>query len=105
MLWSDFGSMGQFPGNPLSRAQVVCPASAQGNGTNQNFFTSATQNGQSFSSYATVYKQACPSAYSAQFDDKTSTFQCIQPSSYVLTFCPNNFKAKQPAAVSTATKK
>ena len=94
MLWSDFGTLGKFPGNPLPLAQVACPASSQGNGTNQNFFTAATPNGQSYSSYAAIYKTACPSAYSAQFDDKTSTFQCIQPSNYVLTFCPQNAGSK-----------
>lgn len=46
--------------------------------------------GKSYSAYATTFKMACPSAYSTQFDDKTSTFQCIQPPSYVLTFCPAN---------------
>ncbi len=90
LLWSDFGTLGSFPGNPLPMAQVVCPASSAGNATNQNFFTAANPNGQSYSSYAAIYKTACPSAYSAQFDDHTSTFQCIQPPNYVLTFCPQN---------------
>src|SRR5208282_5270248 len=38
MPWSDFAPLGSFPGNPLPMAQVVCPASTQGRGTNQNFF-------------------------------------------------------------------
>ncbi len=76
------------PGNPLPMAQVVCPASSAGNATNQSFFAAASPNGQSYSSYATIYKTACPSAYSAQFDDHTSTFQCTQPPNYVLRFCP-----------------
>lgn len=39
-------------------------------------------------------KQACPTAYSYQFDDKSSSFQCTQDSgtplttSYQITFCP-----------------
>ncbi len=90
LLWSDFGTLGKFPGNPLSMAQAVCPASGAGNSTNQNFFAAANPNGQSYSAYASIYKSACPSAYSAQFDDHTSTFQCIQPPNYMLTFCPNN---------------
>ena len=97
MLWSDFGTLGSFPGNPLKNAQVVCPASGAGNGTNQNFFTASTPNGKSYSTYASTYKAACPSAYSAQFDDKTSTFQCIQPPNYTLTFCPQNAAKRSPA--------
>jgi hypothetical protein len=36
-------------------------------------------------------KQACPTAYSYQFDDKSSSFQCnvpAQKTSYQITFCP-----------------
>lgn len=32
-------------------------------------------------------KQACPSAYTYPFDDKSSTFTCTQPD-YTVTFCP-----------------
>jgi len=99
LLWSDFGTMGSFPGNPLPMAQVVCPASSAGNASNQSFFAAANSNGQSYSAYAAIYKKACPSAYSAQFDDKTSTFQCIQPPNYVLTFCPQAPDRGQTKAV------
>jgi hypothetical protein len=98
LLWSDFGALGSFPGNPLPMAQAVCPASSAGNATNQNFFAAANPNGQSYSAYASIYKSACPSAYSAQFDDHTSTFQCIQPPNYTLTFCPQNAGKGLPAA-------
>ncbi|XP_068647363.1 thaumatin-like protein 1b [Aristolochia californica] len=37
--------------------------------------------------YSTVFKQACPTAYSYAYDDKTSTFTCKAPA-YILTFCP-----------------
>ncbi|MDF1678668.1 MAG: thaumatin family protein, partial [Legionellaceae bacterium] len=33
-------------------------------------------------------KRACPSVYTYQFDDKTSTFTCTQPKNYTITFCP-----------------
>ncbi|KAF2596678.1 hypothetical protein F2Q68_00012333 [Brassica cretica] len=39
------------------------------------------------SSYSTVFKRACPRAYSYAFDDGTSTFTC-QASEYVIIFCP-----------------
>ncbi|XP_068651839.1 thaumatin-like protein 1 isoform X2 [Aristolochia californica] len=37
--------------------------------------------------YSRVFKQACPSAYSYAYDDKTSTFTC-KAAAYLLTFCP-----------------
>ncbi|XP_068636135.1 pathogenesis-related protein 5-like [Aristolochia californica] len=37
--------------------------------------------------YSTVFKQACPTAYSYAYDDKTITFTCKAPA-YILTFCP-----------------
>jgi hypothetical protein len=81
--WSDFGTASVYPGNPLNYAQAACYA------TNISFSLPAGT-GQSYSNYATIYKTACPSAYSTQFDDKTSTFICGQPPQYVLTFCPDN---------------
>ncbi|KAJ0238082.1 Pathoproteinsis-related thaumatin superfamily protein [Hirschfeldia incana] len=43
------------------------------------------------SSYSTVFKRACPRAYSYAFDDGTSTFTC-QASEYVILFCPGRVK-------------
>ncbi|XP_043712451.1 pathogenesis-related thaumatin-like protein 3.5 [Telopea speciosissima] len=37
--------------------------------------------------YSTIFKQACPRAYSYAFDDGTSTFTC-QAFQYTITFCP-----------------
>lgn len=37
---------------------------------------------------AQVFKAACPDAYSYAYDDGTSTWNCAQPSGYVVTFCP-----------------
>ncbi|KAL0692282.1 hypothetical protein Bca4012_059462 [Brassica carinata] len=43
------------------------------------------------SSYSTVFKRACPRAYSYAFDDGTSTFTC-QASEYSIIFCPGRVK-------------
>ncbi|KAH7662933.1 Thaumatin family protein [Dioscorea alata] len=37
--------------------------------------------------FSSLFKSACPSAYSYAFDDLTSTFTCVGPS-YLLIFCP-----------------
>jgi hypothetical protein len=48
-------------------------------------------------------KKACPSAYSYQFDDATSTFTCstvpnttINATNYTITFCPDHLRALSP---------
>lgn len=40
--------------------------------------------------YPSIFKQACPDAYSYAFDDKTSTFTCAgnQTAGYEIVFCP-----------------
>jgi hypothetical protein len=42
--------------------------------------------------YAKVFKDACPTAYSFPYDDPTSTFTCAGTSTrdvdYTITFCP-----------------
>jgi len=42
--------------------------------------------------WTSIFKQACPTAYSYQFDDPTSTFTCLDPAGgeldYQITFCP-----------------
>ncbi|KAG0491567.1 hypothetical protein HPP92_004612 [Vanilla planifolia] len=38
--------------------------------------------------YSTVFKKACPQAYSYPYDDATSTFTCVG-SNYLITFCPS----------------
>jgi len=43
--------------------------------------------GSSECSYAKVFSKQCPQAYSWQFNDQESTFQCINPD-YKITFCP-----------------
>ncbi|XP_010428504.1 PREDICTED: pathogenesis-related protein 5 [Camelina sativa] len=37
--------------------------------------------------YSTMFKNACPSAYSYAYDDASSTFTCTG-SNYLITFCP-----------------
>ncbi|XXG58016.1 hypothetical protein AAC387_Pa04g0433 [Persea americana] len=41
------------------------------------------------SMYSTIFKRACPKAYSYAFDDATSTFTC-KGIEYTITFCPTN---------------
>ncbi|XP_013643618.2 pathogenesis-related thaumatin-like protein 3.5 [Brassica napus] len=43
------------------------------------------------SSYSTVFKRACPRAYSYAFDDGSSTFTC-KASEYAIIFCPGRVK-------------
>ncbi|KAM1818063.1 hypothetical protein ACFX11_002279 [Malus domestica] len=40
------------------------------------------------SNYSTIFKRACPRAYSYAFDDGTSTFTC-KAFDYAIFFCPN----------------
>ncbi|KAI8009184.1 Thaumatin-like protein 1 [Camellia lanceoleosa] len=46
------------------------------------------------SSYSTIFKTACPRAYSYAFDDGTSTFTC-KASDYAIIFCPNLASGKK----------
>ncbi|XP_020995787.1 pathogenesis-related protein 5 isoform X1 [Arachis duranensis] len=41
--------------------------------------------------YSTIFKKACPRAYSYAFDDGTSTFTC-KASEYEIVFCPYRMK-------------
>ncbi|KAL0738561.1 hypothetical protein Bca4012_014771 [Brassica carinata] len=43
------------------------------------------------SSYSTIFKRACPRAYSYAFDDGSSTFTC-KASEYAIIFCPGRVK-------------
>ncbi|KAJ1693093.1 hypothetical protein LUZ63_009791 [Rhynchospora breviuscula] len=38
--------------------------------------------------YSQVFKSACPRSYSYAYDDASSTFTCVGPADYVITFCP-----------------
>ncbi|CAN4099194.1 unnamed protein product [Withania somnifera] len=51
--------------------------------------------------YSTIFKNACPRAYSYAFDDGTSTFTC-KASDYAIIFCPMN-GVKRPNEASTTT--
>ncbi|XP_056162930.1 pathogenesis-related thaumatin-like protein 3.5 isoform X1 [Syzygium oleosum] len=50
--------------------------------------------------YSTIFKRACPRAYSYAFDDGTSTFTC-KAYTYAIIFCPNSNGAKRPDSAST----
>ncbi|XP_054795416.1 pathogenesis-related thaumatin-like protein 3.5 isoform X2 [Prosopis cineraria] len=45
--------------------------------------------------YSTIFKRACPRAYSYAFDDGTSTFTC-KAYEYDIVFCPNANRVKRP---------
>ncbi|KAJ1431744.1 Thaumatin family [Sesbania bispinosa] len=45
--------------------------------------------------YSTIFKKACPRAYSYAFDDGTSTFTC-KAYEYDIVFCPNSNRIKNP---------
>ncbi|KAJ7959483.1 Thaumatin [Quillaja saponaria] len=52
--------------------------------------------------YSTIFKRACPRAYSYAFDDGTSTFTC-KASVYDIVFCPNGNGVKISKSSLTAT--
>ncbi|RHN56373.1 putative thaumatin [Medicago truncatula] len=45
--------------------------------------------------YSTIFKKACPRAYSYAFDDGTSTFTC-KAYEYDIVFCPTSNKINKP---------
>ncbi|KAL1308651.1 hypothetical protein HN51_050640 [Arachis hypogaea] len=45
--------------------------------------------------YSTIFKRACPRAYSYAFDDGTSTFTC-KAYEYDIVFCPSSYRNKKP---------
>ncbi|XWS35156.1 hypothetical protein CRYUN_Cryun21dG0101700 [Craigia yunnanensis] len=44
--------------------------------------------------YSTIFKRACPRAYSYAYDDGTSTFTC-KAYEYLIIFCPNSQRANR----------
>ncbi|XVF65251.1 hypothetical protein PTKIN_Ptkin09bG0232300 [Pterospermum kingtungense] len=44
--------------------------------------------------YSTIFKRACPRAYSYAYDDGTSTFTC-KSYDYLIIFCPNSQRANR----------
>lgn len=51
--------------------------------------------------YSTIFKSACPRAYSYAFDDGTSTFTC-KAFDYAIVFCPLVYGMDKSASVFTA---
>ncbi|XP_020596106.1 pathogenesis-related protein 5-like isoform X1 [Phalaenopsis equestris] len=52
------------------------------------------------SNYSSIFKNACPNAYSYAFDDRTSTFTC-KAQEYIILFCPNYNRGKRSDDSST----
>ncbi|CAN6482696.1 unnamed protein product [Victoria cruziana] len=48
--------------------------------------------------YSTIFKSACPTAYSYAFDDATSTFTC-KAVDYTITFCPKIDRSRRANGV------
>ncbi|KAA8540121.1 hypothetical protein F0562_026813 [Nyssa sinensis] len=69
---------------------VACKSACQAFGLDQyccsKEFANPTTCQPSF--YSTIFKRACPRAYSYAFDDGTSTFTC-KAYDYTIIFCPN----------------
>ncbi|XP_055344864.1 uncharacterized protein LOC129592765 [Paramacrobiotus metropolitanus] len=106
-----FQKLRQLYDNPDTRAQVCCaclcpPNTGECNCRNPNSkyccspynLPSPLENGgkcrvedwpraSNGKEYHRVFKDVCPQAYSWQFDDHKSTYQCAQPD-YRITFCP-----------------
>lgn len=53
--------------------------------------------------YSSIFKRACPRAYSYAFDDGTSTFTC-KASEYAIVFCPTG-AIRSPPGAETANQK
>jgi len=59
---------------------------------NADWTAAALTAGGGTDTWTSIFKAACPTAYSYQFDDPTSSFTCADPAGgevdYVITFCP-----------------
>ncbi|KAL3525263.1 hypothetical protein ACH5RR_013635 [Cinchona calisaya] len=51
-------------------------------------------------SYSEYFKNACPSAYSYAYDDRTSTFTCAS-ADYIISFCPTPAASQKSAGSQT----
>lgn len=54
------------------------------------------------SSFSEMFKDACPTAYSYAYDDKTSTFTC-SGADYVITFCPSPTTSQKSSSTPPST--
>jgi hypothetical protein len=83
-----------LPSPPSSTASGCCgPFSSSWNtATKAANGTSATSCQPGTTPYTTAFKAACPTAYSYQFDDPSSSYQCFDTPgnevNYLVTFCP-----------------
>ncbi|CAH8313890.1 unnamed protein product [Eruca vesicaria subsp. sativa] len=85
--------MGEGEGEEERGGVVACKSACEAFGLDQYCCSGQFANPTTCkpSSYSTVFKRACPRAYSYAFDDGTSTFTC-QASEYVIIFCPGRVK-------------
>jgi hypothetical protein len=56
--------------------------------TNAAWMTAAQQAGAKGKAFYQIFKQACPTAYSWQYDDIAADFGCSSVKSFTITFCP-----------------
>ncbi|MEM7170468.1 MAG: thaumatin family protein, partial [Pseudomonadota bacterium] len=72
--------------------EVCVPRSSCCGPYDSDWITAATVAGGGASPFTAFFKQACPNAYSYQFDDPSSDFTCANPdmgkNAYQVTFCP-----------------
>ncbi|XP_042504384.1 pathogenesis-related thaumatin-like protein 3.5 isoform X2 [Macadamia integrifolia] len=85
-----------------SRGVVACKSACEAFGLDQYCCSGEFANPTTCkpSSYSTIFKQACPRAYSYAFDDGTSTFTC-KAYEYTITFCPDANGVRRSTGIST----
>ncbi|KAI4306597.1 hypothetical protein L6164_029858 [Bauhinia variegata] len=83
-------------GDGYQRRVVACKSACEAFGLDQyccsGEFANPTTCQPSF--YSTIFKKACPRAYSYAFDDGTSTFTC-KAYEYDIIFCPSGTRTKK----------
>lgn len=83
---------GSEGGSQVVACKSACEAFGQDQFCCSGEFANPTTCKPSF--YSTIFKRACPRAYSYAFDDGTSTFTC-KANGYDIIFCPNSSGAKR----------
>lgn len=82
--------VGANGGNEGGGGVIACKSACEAFGLDQfccsGEFANPTTCRPSF--YSSIFKRACPRAYSYAFDDGTSTFTC-KAYDYAIIFCPN----------------
>lgn len=63
--------------------------------TNPAWVTAGQQAGANGKAYYQIFKTACPTAYSYQYDDPSSLFSCNSVTAFAVTFCPHPILGKR----------